>query len=134
MILFILDDGSEVHSSFYSGVCMAVWAHSGDEAVTFFRHHYPDQTEDESGNLLPYSGRVNVYPADCKGVNSLRDTVHEETRPTVLRLCRWRYEDERQCERCDLWANGLEEFRVCMECGGCRKCGCGPDCPLKEVS
>lgn len=35
----------------------------------------------------------------------------------------WRCEDESPCASCGLYANDMDQFAVCDDCGNCKECG-----------
>ena len=49
-----------------------------------------------------------------------------------LRLMGWLHEEEYGCCSCGLYAMGMEEFAVCVECLQCKECGCDADCKQSE--
>ncbi|MCA9174279.1 MAG: hypothetical protein KDB14_07305 [Planctomycetales bacterium] len=122
------------------GFCECVWAWGADEARRAAWHHYEHQidhvddiessdavgdckiSDDRLAKVLTAS-IVEPWPNRATWPVPEHDTPHAERRLEVLRLLGWRWEDESYvCERCECYALGMDEYRVCPECYTCRKC------------
>ncbi len=110
-----------------------VFAPSGIEAIAI----YARDARLEQGDLGEYEDNE---VRDLK-VESVRGVVADGeprviTDPGILRQAGWRYEGESACVSCGCAANGMEEYKVCLDCDMCMECGHddfeGRPCPEEE--
>ena len=47
----------------------------------------------------------------------------------TLRRMGWSNTEDQQCDQCQLWDMGIDEYRICPECEWCPECGHDSDCP-----
>lgn len=130
MKLFSVTD-CEPDPDFCFGWWEGVWAKTEAEALDWAVRNY-------GGELREYERKYQVanVTEQSENVMPAESGVHREGRMQVLRQAGWRSESETECESCELYACGMEEFRVCGDCYLCPECresGTNESCSMCEA-
>ena len=103
------------------GFWIAVWARTKAEAMEFAKHEYSKNKMEKISDILDFVEVITNNDYLIKYKPSIIEPC-QETRPEVLRLLGWRYDDEAWCVCCDLAPMGMEKYEICDDCDQCREC------------
>jgi len=103
----------------------AVWSESALHALAYALVNYGGECwiDDDPGLKVASSFDPSKFLVAPEMPDDVIEAV-EERSMEVLRHAGWREEGESECDCCGLFASGLEDHTVCLECFMCVECGC----------